>query len=85
MHIYVVYQDGGDEPKIWDHAYKSFADALHAVEQHLAKLNEEDGYGDEIEKETDYDGKEDSGVGVAVAHIGEGKFGHIYIRKVSVS
>ena len=85
MHVYVVYQDGGDESKIWDRAYKSFADALHAVEQHLAKLNEEDGYRDEIEKETGREGSENSGVGIAVAHIGEGKFGHIYIRKVTIA
>jgi len=90
MHVYIVYQNGGDEPEIWDRAYKTFADALHAVEQHLAKLNE-DRTGDDddpyekIENEKDYDGKEDSGVGVAVAHIREGALGHIFIRKVSVS
>jgi hypothetical protein len=85
MHIYVVYQDGGDEPGIWDRAHKSFADALHAVEQYLAKLNEKHGYRDEIEKETGREGSENSGVGIAVAHIGEGKFGHIHIRKVTIA
>jgi hypothetical protein len=85
MHIYVVNQVGGYEPEIWDRAHKSFADALHAVEQYLAKLNETEGYADEIENEKGREGSENSGLGIAVAHIGEGKFGHIYIRKVSVS
>lgn len=83
MKIYVVNVTGYKQ-EIWDRAYKTFADALHAVEQYIAKLNEKEGYADEIEKEKDYDGNEDSGVGVSVAHIGEGKFGHIYIRKVTV-
>ena len=85
MHIYVVNQVGGDEAEIWDRAHKTFADALHAVEHHLAKLNEKHGYEDKIENEKGREGSENSGLGVAVAHIGEGKFGHIYIRKVSVS
>ena len=84
MHVYVVNKVGGDEPGIWDRGYKTFADALHAVEQHLANLNETEGYEDEIEKETGREGSENSGLGVAVAHIGEGKFGHIYIRKVRI-
>lgn len=85
MHIYVVNQVGGDEPEIWDRAYKSFAEALDAVEEYITKLNKTKGYEDEIEKETGREGSENSGVGVAVAHIREGTRGHIYIRKVSVS
>lgn len=85
MHIYVVNQVGHHKPGIWDDAYKSFADALDAVEQYLAKLNKKEGYADELEKEKGREGSENSGLGVAVAHIREGTLGHIYIRKVSVS
>ena len=84
MDIYVV-NETGDKTETWDRGYKTFADALYAVEQYLAKLNETEGYADEIENEKGREGSENSGLGVAVAHIGEGKFGHIYIRKVSVS
>ena len=85
MHIYVVNQVGDHEPGIWSNAYKTFADALHAVEQYLAKLNETEGYADEIENEKSREGSENSGLGVVVAHIRDGTLGHIYIRKVSVS
>jgi hypothetical protein len=84
MDIYVV-NETGDKTETWDRAYKTFADALHAVKQYITKLNEEEGYEDEIEKETSREGSENSGLGVAVAHIREGTLGHIYIRKVSVS
>ena len=61
MHIYVVNQVGGDEPEIWDRAYKSFAEALDAVEEYITKLNKTKGYEDEIEKETGREGSENSG------------------------
>lgn len=83
MHIYVVNQIGDHEPGIWSNAYKTFADALDAVKEYITKLNEKEGYADEIEKSRE--GSENSGLGVAVAHIRDGTLGHIYIRKVSVS
>ena len=85
MNIYVVNQVGDHEPGIWSNAYKTFADALDAVKEYITKLNEKEGYEDEIEREKSREGSENSGLGVAVAHIRDGTLGHIYIRKVSVS
>jgi hypothetical protein len=79
MDIYVVTQIG-DDRKIWDIAYRTFADALYAVGEYITNAD----YEDEIEPEKSREGSENSGLGVAVAHIMEGKHSHIYIRKVSV-
>lgn len=83
-HVFVVNQVGDHEPGIWPTGYRLFSDALDAVRDYITELNKTKGYEDEIEKETGREGSENSGLGVAVAHIREGTLGHIYIRKVSV-
>jgi hypothetical protein len=71
-----VNQVGDHEPGIWPTAYRTFSDALDAVNQYITAL----GYEDPIEEHDEEDANNREGV--AVAHIRQGTLGHINIRKV---